>query len=531
MLESAENYVRSGKALRAQGRTAESVACLGKAVRLEPRYAEAYMLLGEISAEAQEWERAAEYCLKALAIVPESRDIRRHFAQCLGGARFRRIPQGIVEALLRCFHDPWLDSQELAWPAISILALDPKPLENPLFSEVMTRTVVSDPDFELFLTRVRREILIEGAHASAAVPVAVQCLNNEHIWDVTPEEEAAPKRDAVRFAMYAPISGLPESLRADLRSPLREKLLEWLEEAEIRKGFEGLSSPDETTLHVKAQYEENPFPRWFSTTALPPMSVAGLLRLQLPGFSPPDFYEHGPRMLIAGCGSGKEAIDMALRHPDARITAIDITTASLSHAVRMARRYEVSNVRFHQLSLLDAARLGETFELVECSGVLNAIADPFDGWKALLDVLRPDGLMYVGIYSELARASIVSARAWIARSGMGLRAFRQEILRYRESAEARELLAMPEFYSASGCRDQLFHVHERRFTIPEIRGFLETQGLRFLGFLFRSPRVMTQYEEMFPRADKTDLRSWHAFELKHPETFRHQYCFYCQKPK
>ena len=119
---------------------------------------------------------------------------------------------------------------------------------------------------------------------------------------------------------------------------------------------------------------------------------------------------------------------MALRHPDAGITAIDISSASLSYAVRMARRYEVSNVRFHQLSLLDVGQLGETFDLVESSGVLHHMPHPLAGWKAVLDVLRPGGLMYVGLYSELARACIVSSRARIASSGMGTRAFRQEIM-------------------------------------------------------------------------------------------------------
>src|SRR5260370_21879887 len=130
MFESAEGYIQSGKARRAQGKTAESVACLETAVQLAPHYAEAHMLLGELDAEAQKWERAAEHCLKALATMPESRDVRRHFAHCLAAARFRRIPEGIVEALLQCFRDPWLDSQLAAGPSISVLSLDPKPLEE-----------------------------------------------------------------------------------------------------------------------------------------------------------------------------------------------------------------------------------------------------------------------------------------------------------------------------------------------------------------------------------------------------------------
>jgi hypothetical protein len=114
---------------------------------------------------------------------------------------------------------------------------------------------------------------------------------------------------------------------------------------------------------------------------------------------------------------------------------------------------------------------------------------------------------------------------------LGIRSFRQQILRERDTAEARELFLWPEFYSTSGCRDLLFHKHEQRFTIPEIRGFLETRKLDFLRFLFRDGSVVRQYQSMFPGAEITDLACWHAYEVRNPNTFRHLYCFYCQKQK
>jgi len=41
--------------------------------------------------------------------------------------------------------------------------------------------------------------------------------------------------------------------------------------------------------------------------------------------------------LIAGCGAGRETVALALGIPAARIIAVDVSTASLSYAVRMAR--------------------------------------------------------------------------------------------------------------------------------------------------------------------------------------------------
>jgi ubiquinone/menaquinone biosynthesis C-methylase UbiE len=525
----AEEYGQLAKALRNEGKTAAAIHHLEAAVTLAPHYAEAHMILGEIHAEANEWDRSAAHCLKAAAILPDSSDVRRHLVHCLRSARFRRPPEGLAEALILCLRDPALDSEDLAGLSIGVLMSDPKLLENPLFAEVMQRTVLADPDFELFLTGIRREMLLRHAHPSAWVPMAIQCLNNEHIWAVTPEEEDAFKPDAVRFLMYAPLKDLPPHLRADLSGPLLERFAEMLEESKIRGEFPRPAVNDRTAAEVKEHYEENPFPRWLSTAVLAPMTLAQLLRLQMPGFSPPEFYEGAPKILIAGCGTGRETVSLALSLPSARITAVDVSTASLSYAIRMARRYGASNVEFFPMDLRNVARLNVTFDLVQCSGVLVCIQDPFSAWEALAGVLRPGGLMRIGLYSELARANIVSAQRRAAALGVSMRAFRQEILRERDSAEARELLQWPEFYSASGCRDLLFHRHERRFTIPKIRRFLEKQKLDFLGFLFRDARALKQYRSMFPDAEITDLESWHAYEVRNPDTFRHLYCFYCQK--
>ena len=82
----------------------------------------------------------------------------------------------------------------------------------------------------------------------------------------------------------------------------------------------------------------------------------------------------------------------------------------------------------------------------------------------------------------------------------------------------------------SGCRDLLFNVMEHRFDIPQIRHFVETQGLQFLGFEQLPPGTLDQFRQRYPEPASTrDLAAWHSFEQEHPQTFANMYLFWVQK--
>ena len=60
--------------------------------------------------------------------------------------------------------------------------------------------------------------------------------------------------------------------------------------------------------------------------------------------------------------------------------------------------------------------------------------DPFEGWRILLSLLRPGGIMHLGFYSEVARRDVVAARAFIAERGYAptpadIRRCRQDLLK------------------------------------------------------------------------------------------------------
>ena len=113
-------------------------------------------------------------------------------------------------------------------------------------------------------------------------------------------------------------------------------------------------------------------------------------------------------ILIAGCGTS-QAARYALREPDARITAIDVSDASLRHTRDLQRKYNLKNLELHQLPIERVREMGRSFDLVVCTGVLHHLPDPDQGLCALRDVLRPSGAMRLMVYARYGRCLLYTS--------------------------------------------------------------------------------------------------------------------------
>ena len=213
--------------------------------------------------------------------------------------------------------------------------------------------------------------------------------------------------------------------------------------------------------------------------------------------------------------------------------AIDLSLSSLGYARRKARELGLTGIEFAQADLLELGAIGRSFDVVECSGVLHHMADPFAGWRALLSLLRPGGFMLVGLYSEAARRRHRGGAAVHCRSG----AMAHPPMTSGAAAricwiwtEAGSLAShFGDFFGVSSCRDLLFHVQEQRMRLPAIAAFLQDNGLTFLGFETDNATLQA-YRRRFPDDPAaTNLRHWEAFENDNPDTFSRMYVFWIQK--
>jgi SAM-dependent methyltransferase len=342
-------------------------------------------------------------------------------------------------------------------------------------------------------------------------------------------------------ACYVPLGALPapeailqRSWPKELDGLLTQQVREPLEDRNARGSIPRLTPiTDGVSLLVQQQYEENPYPRWVRTAAMArPTTVDRYLHRQLPLARLRDL---GKRegILIAGCGTGQHAIETAQRLLGVDILAVDLSLSSLCHAQRKSRALGLTWLHYAQADILQLGALGRTFDLIESSGVLHHLADPLAGWRVLISILRPGGIMRVGLYSALARGHLAAARAFIAAGRYGqsaddIRRFRQDLVQTGSETAAR-IAEHRDFFSLSECRDLLFHRQEHSFTLPRIGAFLAECGLEFLGFDVEGS-ILQQFRRRFPDPEAlTDFARWHAFETENPHTFIGMYQFFVQR--
>ena len=432
---------------------------------------------------------------------------------------------------------------------------------------------ICDLEMERFLTMVRYTLLVaaSGENELESVEESVlnfycalarQCFINEYVfaWTVVEagqarhlcdmlsaaleSEEQIPVLWVVAVASYFPLNIFPFAKRfLDMLWPravdalLAQQVREPEEEQQFRLTLPQLTPiDDKVSLLVQNQYEENPYPRWIKPApAISPGTIDRTISRKFPLSS---FLPLGknvaPDILIAGCGTGQQPINTAQNFPGTRVLAVDLSLASLCYAKRKTKELGLTMIEYAQADIMKLESLGRTFELIESIGVLHHLADPLAGWSVLLSLLRPRGLMHLGFYSEVARRGVVLARSFIAEHGYGstaddIRKCRQELMELDNGTRFGAALKLVDFFSASDCRDLLFHVQEHRMTLTEIDVFLRGNDLQFLGFDIK-PDVIKAYRQRFPEdAAATNLANWEIFENENPDTFIGMYLFWIQK--
>ena len=563
----AEAYYNLGITLQELGRLEDALVTVKKSIKIKPT-AEAKRLFIGLTKKMgiKTWDQSLVQLVITALLEPWGRPSDVMPFAC----RLLRVDKELVNILNQSKDD---DSRSNCDESILDLIFEKEFVASSLLGAMLSSSHIPDAEIEIFLTFLRRHFLKVAASvilkedeteevAALYCSLAQQCFINEYVYFQTPEEtkrshqllnqltkalednQSIPVVWVISVACYFPlfsVAGAEKLLQKnwsdDIKSVLIQQLQEPLEELNLCKSIPALTSiENQVSLAVQGQYEEHPYPRW---VRLPKNPIKKFLNSYIQSKFPLSPFsqlvdDRNPEILIAGCGTGQHPIGTSQSFNEARILAVDLSMASLSYAKRKTIELGIKSIEYAQADLLKLALLGRTFDVIESSGVLHHLENPFEGWEVLLSLLRSNGLMRLGFYSELARRDIVRVRNLISKEGIGstsqeIRGYRKNLLGLKDSENYGFATSSSDFFSTSACRDLLFHVQEHRMNLKILADFFKDHDLNFLGFEIDSS-VIRAYKKRFPNDPAaTNLDQWHIYEEENPDTFIGMYQFWLQK--
>lgn len=267
-----------------------------------------------------------------------------------------------------------------------------------------------------------------------------------------------------------------------------------------------------------AQYEAYPYP------ARDPRDEAKRLVTGSPShLDEVNHYVFGGRLdharplqaLVAGGGTGDGTIQLAQQMADAgnpgRVVYLDLSAAARRIAEARAAARRLANIDFRTGSLLDP--MDESFDYIDCCGVLHHLPDPAAGLAALAARLNPGGGVGIMVYAPYGRTGVYPMQH-------ALRALTQGLPPKDAVALARRLLTgapktnwllnNPHVSDHRGpdadLYDLLLHSCDRPFTVAELGALAASAGLAVAALIapaayepanwIKDPRVLKRLDGM-----------------------------------
>lgn len=596
---SSDLYLNLGLSYIEQDEVEKAIASLVKSLDLAPQDHRAMFNLARALEQAQDFSNALTCFAEALRLAPGNPTYQLGFIEHLDKNAMAAFTETINRQILACVDSRHVPTVPLANVLVRALKADPgigKYLEPPfhnevrssfengllaslaknkLFHSLVNNFLVADWEVEKFLTGIRNflfeQVDLEQCkpppHYRDFLPLVALLLRqnhlNEYVYLVSEAEAEKLSRLAaclqgirgaeevddekrylyLLYCLYQPPYSIPNhewftkghsggmAGMQEVSEICQNHRLEQVLKTRITSF--GRISPD--SAHVRQQYEENPYPRWHRLVLPLPNSQPVTRRTGLLKFHDPGKAWSPGRILVAGCGTGQECIQVSSIYPEARITAIDLSLASLAYSRRMSDVLEVHNIEYLHGDILQLHELGRKFDLVISSGVIHHMQEPEKGLQQLVRCLEPGGVLKLSLYSTLARRPIHAIRARLRGQLSGLDARQIRLARHNrqlldpdDPGVRNNIMRSVDFYSLSACRDLLFHLQETTYTLSGISSLLERNHLRLVG-MDVDRELLDNFRRQYPDAkDYRDLHKWEAFENVYPDTFRGMYSFWLE---
>ncbi len=244
---------------------------------------------------------------------------------------------------------------------------------------------------------------------------------------------------------------------------------------------------------VKAQYERWSYPPPIDDLTRFPFNAPGSRYADLKslyfGYWPTaPAYREEIDILVAGCGTFAGAC-YAYFYPKARVTAFDISAASLAHEEHLQRKHNLHNLTLRQMRVEDAADLAADYDFITVLGVLHHIEDPTTGLRALAGRLRDEGIISVMVYARYGRVGVYMMQELFRILGLQQEPADVQVVKDALTAVGAHHPVRPYLHMArrdlgsdAGLVDTFLHPRDQAYTVADCLTMVEAAGLAFQGW-------------------------------------------------
>ncbi len=250
------------------------------------------------------------------------------------------------------------------------------------------------------------------------------------------------------------------------------------------------------TEAVREFYEQAPFPGYGPHETLASLRAraarsefARLLDQALPADA---------RITEIGCGTGQMSLYLA--RASRVVIGADASRGALRLGAAAAHRFGLDRVRFIETDLHHAGLRRGAFDLLYTSGVLHHTPNPRAAFACIVPLVRPGGMIALGLYNALARIPLRLRRAVARLSGYRSIPFDPVLHDRRNEPTRRE----------AWLRDQYQHPEEHRHTLAEVQRWFRENGVDYIR-TYPSALLADDSAELFsPASDNWRVEGWLA---------------------
>ena len=253
----------------------------------------------------------------------------------------------------------------------------------------------------------------------------------------------------------------------------------------------------ETTKLVEDFYTKNPFPNYDDLETIHDLRDKVEGNEFTSNFK--NFCGFGKNIIEVGSGTSQLSIALA-SGTNNQIVAFDPTLESLRLGESFAKKNDIDNCTFVNGDIFADPFEPEYFDIVWCSGVLHHTDSAKNGFNIIVNWVKPDGYIVIGLYNRYGRLRTVFRQLLFRLLAKGN--FSRSVVSFFDPILRKNISRQKKL---AWFQDQYEHPVETLHTLDEVIGWFDANNIEFISSIPSCDMEAVEYEDMLNMQSRGDL--------------------------